>query len=85
MNFYFSIAPIINALPFGSAAKYSPGTILLQPVFPNVSYIIFINLYLLVSNSRIIIRPESDPITKKCVYIPNSLNARSFLTKPKTS
>lgn len=30
-------------------------------------------------------RPESDPITKKCVYIPNNLNANNFLTNPNTS
>jgi hypothetical protein len=29
--------PIITALPLGSIAKYWPGTILLQPLFPNVS------------------------------------------------
>lgn len=36
-NLDFSTAPIIIALPFGSTAKYSPGTILLQPVLPKVS------------------------------------------------
>lgn len=29
--------PIITALPLGSMAKYCPGTMRLQPDFPNVS------------------------------------------------
>lgn len=29
--------PIITALPFGSTARYCPGTILRQPLLPNVS------------------------------------------------
>ena len=32
------IIPIITALPFGSTARYCPGTILLQPLLPNVSW-----------------------------------------------
>lgn len=29
--------PIITALPFGSIARYCPGTMRRQPLFPNVS------------------------------------------------
>lgn len=54
---------IIMALPFGSAATYSPGTARRQPVRPNTSQCTIFQQLPVLSYSTIEIVPESDPIT----------------------
>jgi hypothetical protein len=46
-SFAFSIAAIITLLPFGSVAKYCPGTIRRAPDFPYVSWCSFTKLLVL--------------------------------------
>ena len=84
-NFCFSTAPIMMARPLGSVARYSPGTIRRTPVLPNVSWWIFTNRLTSVSNSRITMRPESEPTTTKSFCMPMRRNGTMLRMSPKTS
>lgn len=55
--------PIIMALPFGSIAKYCPGTIRLHPLLPKVSWCTLSKTFFEGKYSNITILPESEPTT----------------------
>mmetsp|Transcript_2960 Transcript_2960/g.6422 ORF Transcript_2960/g.6422 Transcript_2960/m.6422 type:complete len:211 (-) Transcript_2960:81-713(-) len=84
-SFCFSAAPIMTARPLGSAARNWPGTMRRQPLLPKVSRWTRSNWFFSLLNSSTLIRPESDPSTRKSLFAPGKRKETIERTRPKHS